>query len=166
MPKNLSHTTSSLHDRTGRHVLEGIERYYIRLAQLGIKVSKELAIDRLVEVAHENSYDPVRSYLEHCAETVEPTYIDRLATTYLIPSDSSKTEPTLYDSMLKCTLIAAVRRVFEPGPPPSLCPDGSAGRTEIIVLLKALGATFSPTHFTSSQKMTSCLASQLDHGMG
>ena len=96
-------------------VLEGIERYYIRLAQLGIKVSKELAIDCLVEVAHENSYDPVRSYLEHCAETVEPTYIDRLATTYLIPSDSSKTEPTLYDSMLKCTLIAAVRRVFEPG---------------------------------------------------
>tara|TARA_Y100000033_G_scaffold46585_1_gene51199 strand:+ start:80 stop:2221 length:2142 start_codon:yes stop_codon:yes gene_type:complete len=96
-------------------VLEGIERYYIRLAQLGIKVSKELAIDCLVEVAHENSYDPVRSYLEHCAETVEPTYIDRLATTYLKPSDSSKTEPTLYDSMLKCTLIAAVRRVFEPG---------------------------------------------------
>ena len=96
-------------------VLEGIERYYIRLSQLGVKVSKELAIDCLVEVAHENSYDPVRSYLEHCAETVEPTYIDRLATTYLRPQDSHHTESTLYDNMIKCTLIAAVRRVFQPG---------------------------------------------------
>ena len=82
-------------------VLEGIERYYIRLAQLGVKVTKELAIDCLVEVAHESSYDPVRSYLEHCAATVEPTYIDRLATTYLRPQDASQDEPTLYDNMLK-----------------------------------------------------------------
>ena len=96
-------------------VLEGIERYYIRLAQLGIKVTKELAIDCLVEVAHEHSYDPVRAYLEHCAETIDPTYIDRLATTYLRPQDASKEEPTLYDNMLKCTLISAVRRVFQPG---------------------------------------------------
>ena len=96
-------------------VLEGIERYYIRLSQLGVKVSKELAIDCLVEVAHENSYDPVHSYLEHCAETVEPTYIDRLATTYLRPQDRHHTEATLYDNMIKCTLIAAVRRVYQPG---------------------------------------------------
>ena len=115
MPKNFAYNVFTQQIEQEDKVLEGIERYYIRLAQLGIKVSKELAIDCLVTVAHESSYDPVRSYLEHCAETVEPTYIDRPRHHLPHPSDSSKTEPTLYDSMLKCTLIAAVRRVFEPG---------------------------------------------------
>ena len=96
-------------------VLEGIERFYLKLAQMRLKISKEVAIDCVVEVAKENSYDPVRAYLEHCSNAVEPTYIDRLASTYLRPQDASKTEPTLYDKMLKCTLIAAVARVFEPG---------------------------------------------------
>ena len=96
-------------------VLEGIERFYLKLAQMRLKISKEVAIDCVVEVAKENSYDPVRAYLEHCSNAIEPTYIDRLASTYLRPQDASKTEPTLYDKMLKCTLIAAVARVFEPG---------------------------------------------------
>ena len=96
-------------------VLEGIERFYLKLAQMRLKISKEVAIDCVVEVAKENSYDPVRTYLEHCSNAVEPTYIDRLASTYLRPQDASKTEPTLYDKMLKCTLIAAVARVFRPG---------------------------------------------------
>ena len=96
-------------------VLEGIERFYLKLAQMRLKISKEVAIDCVVEVAKENSYDPVRAYLEHCSNAVEPTYIDRLASTYLRPQDAAKTEPTLYDKMLKCTLIAAVARVFNPG---------------------------------------------------
>ncbi len=96
-------------------VLEGIERYYLKLAQMRLKISKEVAIDCVVEVAKENPYDPVKAYLEHCSLSVEPTYIDRLASTYLIPADATKTEPTLYDKMLKCTLIAAVARVFDPG---------------------------------------------------
>ena len=66
-------------------VLEGIERFYLKLAQMRLKISKEVAIDCVVEVARENSYDPVRAYLEHCSNTVEPTYIDRLASTYLTP---------------------------------------------------------------------------------
>jgi tetratricopeptide (TPR) repeat protein len=96
-------------------ILEGIERYYLKLAQMRLKISKEVAIDCVVEVAKENPYDPVKAYLEHCSLSVEPTYIDRLASTYLIPADAAKTEPTLYDKMLKCTLIAAVARVFNPG---------------------------------------------------
>ena len=96
-------------------VAEGIERFYLQLAEDGYKVSKEMALDCLVKVAHENPYDPVRLYLEHVAATVKPTYIDRLASTYLRPCDASITEPTLYDHMLKRTLIAAVRRIFEPG---------------------------------------------------
>ena len=96
-------------------VLEGIERYYLKLAQMRLKISKEVAMDCVVEVAKQNPYDPVKAYLEHCSLTAEPTYIDRLASTYLRPQDASKTEPTLYDKMLKCTLIAAVARVFRPG---------------------------------------------------
>lgn len=97
-------------------VLEGAERFYLQLAEQNFKVSKELAVDCLVQVAHENPYDPVKLYLEHVAATVEPAYIESLATTYLRPSDHVPGDrPTLYDHMLRCTLIGAVRRVFEPG---------------------------------------------------
>jgi len=95
--------------------LEGAELFYLTLADRGFKVSKELAVDSLVKVAKENPYDPVRLYLEHVAATVEPGYIDSLATAYLRPEDKSIGNPTLYDYMLKCTLIGAVRRAFNPG---------------------------------------------------
>lgn len=96
-------------------VVDGVDRYYLKLAEQGYKVSKELAIDCLVQVANEKPYDPVRLYLEHCAANVAPTYIDRLATTYLRPSDADIPEPTIYDEMLKRTLIGAVARAFNPG---------------------------------------------------
>jgi len=96
-------------------VVEGVDRFYLKLAEQGYKVSKELAIDCLVQVASEKPYDPVRLYLEHCADHVEPTYIDRLATTYLRPCDAVLPEPTIYDEMLKRTLIGAVARAFNPG---------------------------------------------------
>ena len=58
-------------------VLEGIERYYLKLAQMKPKISKEVAIDCVVEVARENEYDPVKAYLEHCQtlSTLLPTSI-------------------------------------------------------------------------------------------
>ena len=96
-------------------VIEGVDRFYLKLAEQGYKVSKELAIDCLVQVANEKPYDPVRLYLEHVAEHVDPTYIDRLATTYLRPCDAALPEPTIYDEMLKRTLIGAVMRAFTPG---------------------------------------------------
>jgi predicted P-loop ATPase len=96
-------------------VIEGVERYYLSLAELGYKVTKELAVDCLVQVAHENPYDPVRLYLEHVAATVQPAYIGGLATAYLRPEDSTLGGPTLYDEMMRCTLIGAVKRAFEPG---------------------------------------------------
>lgn len=93
----------------------GIERFYLELADQGYKVGKDLAVDALVKVANENPYDPVRLYLEHCADTVEPASLDILATTYLRPQDNLIDGPTLYDHMLRCTLIGAVRRAMEPG---------------------------------------------------
>ena len=95
--------------------LEGAERFYLNLAEMGYKVGKELAIDCLVQVANENLYDPVTEYLNRNAREVEPTYIDRLATTYLRPCDEAQQEPTIYDEMLKRTLIGAVARAFSPG---------------------------------------------------
>ena len=97
-------------------VLEGAERFYLKLAEEGHKVGKELAIDCLVQVAHENPYDPVALYLDHVAATVEPAYIGGLATAYLRPEDATTGNgPTIYDHMLRCTLIGAVKRVFQPG---------------------------------------------------
>ena len=96
-------------------VAEGVERFYLQLAQIGYKVSKEMSLDCLIEVAHENPYDPVKLYLDHVAAQLQPAYIDRLASTYLRPCDADLPEPTLYDHMIKKTLIGAVRRIFEPG---------------------------------------------------
>ena len=96
--------------------LDGAERFYLVLAEQGFKVSKELALDCLVTIAREHPYDPVTEYLDHVAATVDPAYIEALATTYLRPEDHVPGgQPTLYDHMLRCTLIGAVRRAFEPG---------------------------------------------------
>ena len=96
--------------------LDGAERFYLVLAEQGFKVSKDLALDCLITIARENPYDPVTEYLDHVAATIEPAYIDGLATAYLRPEDAATaTGPTLYDHMLRCTLIGAVRRAFEPG---------------------------------------------------
>ena len=96
-------------------VLEGSERFYLSLAEQGYKVTKELAVDCLVQVAHEHTYDPVALYLEHVAATVPPAYIDSLATAYLRPEDATLNQATIYDHMIRCTLIGAVKRIFEPG---------------------------------------------------
>lgn len=96
-------------------VAKNIEHFYLQLSEMGYKISKDIALDCLVKVAHENSYDPVRLYLEHVEAQVEPTYIDRLASTYLRSADAAEPQPTLYDHMIKRTLIAAVRRIFQPG---------------------------------------------------
>ena len=96
-------------------VAKNIEHFYLQLSEMGYKISKDIALDCLVKVAHENSYDPVRLYLEHVEAQVPPAYIDRLSSTYLRPVDAAEPQPTLYDHMVKRTLIAAVRRIFEPG---------------------------------------------------
>ena len=92
--------------------IQHIDHFYLQLAQQGVKVSKELAADVVHVVALENPHDPVREYLEHVADNVPPVPIDTLATAYIRPTDQPG---SLYDAMLKATLIAAVRRIFEPG---------------------------------------------------
>ena len=74
-----------------------------------LKISKEVAIDCVVEVAKENEYDPVRSLPRTLRQHRRrpPTSTDSPAPTSGHKT-RIKTEATLYDNMLKCTLIAAV----------------------------------------------------------
>lgn len=88
------------------------DRFYVELAYQGVKASREMALDALAHVADQNPYDPVREYLERVEREVPPLPIDALATAYLRPSDQPD---SLYDRMLKVTLIGAVKRAFEPG---------------------------------------------------
>ena len=92
--------------------IEGAERFYLHLATAGFKVSKEIALDCIIQVANESQYDPVVEYLDRVAATTQPTYIEALATTYLRPTD---TPGTIYDQMMKRTLIGAVARAYKPG---------------------------------------------------
>jgi predicted P-loop ATPase len=95
--------------------VENAELFYLTLAEQGYKVSKDLALDALVKVARQFPYDPVTLYLEHVAATVQPAYIGGISTAYLRPEDTTHDAPTLYDHMIRCTLIGAVMRAFEPG---------------------------------------------------
>jgi predicted P-loop ATPase len=92
--------------------IRDIDHYYLQLAQHRINATKELAADALVYVAKENQYDPVRAYLDRVADEVEPCAIDALSSRYLRPQDAPG---SLYDQMIQCTLIGAVRRIYEPG---------------------------------------------------
>jgi predicted P-loop ATPase len=96
--------------------IPSLDRFYIRLAMEGFKCSKDLAIDCLMEVAHQNAYSPVVEYLDGVAERHQPPddALDFLATTYLRPGAPAD-GPTLYDEMVKNTLIGAVARAYEPG---------------------------------------------------
>jgi predicted P-loop ATPase len=105
---NIFTQTIELNQKPIKH----IDHFYLQLAQQGVKVTKELAADVVHVVALENPHDPVREYLDHVADNVPPVPIDTLATAYLRPTDQPG---SLYDAMLKATLIAAVRRIFEPG---------------------------------------------------
>lgn len=77
----------------------------------GIKASKALALDVFMLVAKENSWHPVRFYLEKVADRfrIPLVSLDNLAERYL------GTKNPLYNIFLKKTLIAAVARIFEPG---------------------------------------------------
>ena len=92
-----------------------IERYYLELARDNKRVSKDVAFDVVVQVARQNEYNPVTDYLDHVSKNVAPAYIDRLATKYLRPEDEKFDKPTLYDEMLRKTLIAAVARAYDEG---------------------------------------------------
>jgi len=77
---------------------------------LGLELGAKNTEGVIRETAKENSYEPVRDYLEECAEKYRDTNIlDNLAETLF-----GATEP-IHQTVFKKTLISAVARVYEPG---------------------------------------------------
>ncbi len=101
------------------------ELLYVRAQQAGWKVSKVDCFDGTREVARAHGFHPVREYLERVAgdPTLPTIDLDTIAARYLSVDDS------LSAAMIRCKLIEAVARIYEPG-----CPSGG-----VVVLRGAQG---------------------------
>ena len=88
-----------------------VEQLYIVLGEMGWKIDKAKAQDVFEKVAQENSYNPIKEYLEYLEkdQTIIPADISKLSTTYL------KTTDPLSDEMLFKWLVGAAQRIFENG---------------------------------------------------
>ena len=88
-----------------------VEQLYIVLGEMGWKIDKAKAQDVFEKVAQENSYNPIKEYLEYLEkdQTIIPADISNLSTTYL------KTTDPLSDEMLFKWLVGAAQRIFENG---------------------------------------------------
>ncbi|MBF2056267.1 MAG: hypothetical protein IGQ45_03390 [Cyanobacterium sp. T60_A2020_053] len=75
----------------------------------GIKINKQIAYDLAVMVAKENSYHPVKVYLDKCDDNFDEIDIKKLSTLLFGTNDP------LYDEMLYRHLIGSVARVYKQG---------------------------------------------------
>ena len=103
-----------LNELKQRIELDGVEytldRAYLTLAKHdSINAPKAKAADVFREVAVENAFNPVKTYLEVVEKNASPISLDNLSSRYFGTSNK------LYDVFLKRTLIAAVARTYEPG---------------------------------------------------
>ena len=84
--------------------------YMLLMRMFDIDSTKEFVGDCFTEVARENSYHPIKEYLNQVSIISQPmSDIDNFLTELLGIHDS------LYLTYLKKTLIAAVARIYEPG---------------------------------------------------
>ena len=88
-----------------------VEQIYIFLGEMGWKIDKAKAQDVFEKVAQENSYNPIKEYLEYLEkdQNIIPADTAKLSTTYL------KTTDPLSDEMLFKWLVGAAKRIFENG---------------------------------------------------
>lgn len=112
---------------------------------------KELVSDILKVQANQSSYNPVVSYLQHCAKTATPpcTYFDRLASELLGVPEHPTENPRLrngqllMDVVVQRFLIGAVARALQPGCPmdwmPILVGPQGAGKTRFLQCLTPPG---------------------------
>lgn len=83
---------------------------YLDLLKYGICSSKDFVIDCVAQMAVDNEYNPLTSYLDQCHEDHKNTNIlDTIGTDYLGTSEN------IYNVMLKKFLISAVARAYRPG---------------------------------------------------
>lgn len=90
-----------------------VEEFYLTLRRtLGLKISKQLAIDLVTQLARENEYSPVVEYLEKVSKEytdTTTTLLDDMASRYFGTSNS------LYNTYVRKALISAVARAMFPG---------------------------------------------------
>ncbi|USR93289.1 DUF3854 domain-containing protein (plasmid) [Phormidium yuhuli AB48] len=89
------------------------EHFYLNLLENHIECSKTLACDAIEWLAQKYQYDPVKEHLDSIRGG-RKVNIDHLATQYFGVDKNDPLLP-LYNSYLKRWLIAAVKRVYEPG---------------------------------------------------
>jgi predicted P-loop ATPase len=90
--------------------VDEFEGKHVALSELGWEIASTACRDAICYAAKQNTYHPIRDYLEWVAASdVNPFDLDRVAS-YLIG-----TNDPLYDAMIAATLIGAVARIFEPG---------------------------------------------------
>lgn len=77
--------------------------------EYNVIAGKETIIDGFLYKAKQNSYHPVRRYLEGLISNISPISIDDLSRRYF-----GTTDP-FYDLLVKKWLIGAVARIFDPG---------------------------------------------------
>ncbi|MEA5501455.1 VapE domain-containing protein, partial [Limnoraphis robusta Tam1] len=93
-----------------RFELDYLDVSLSRYLGLGIEGTGKIVEGIVVEIAKENSYDPVRDYLDQCAQQYSDTSIlDNLAEVLF-----GNSEP-IAQAMLKKTLIGGVARTYKPG---------------------------------------------------
>ncbi|HBT57085.1 MAG TPA: hypothetical protein DEA92_08125 [Pseudomonas sp.] len=114
-------------DKADPKPIDDASTLYVRISAGTNKVyNKTHTHDTALVAARENSYHPVREYLNHCNANVKPIdYFDSIATTLLgVDSggpDADLLNPTmpsglkLADEIMKRTMIGAVDRVMNPG---------------------------------------------------
>ena len=87
---------------------DDIDRTYVRLAAIGLEISKEKAKDAVETVAGENRFDPVERYLSNLSvdDPIDPYSV---AEKYLGATDR------LSQRQVGKWLVGAVQRTYEPG---------------------------------------------------
>ena len=89
------------------------EFFYLELLTNHMDCSKTLGYDSIEWLAHNNQYDPVKDYLESVRKG-RKVNIDHLATQYF-GVDKKDPHLKLYNAYFKQWLVAAAKRVYEPG---------------------------------------------------
>lgn len=112
-----------------------IEFWFLR--EFGESATDKKIYNAIVNAAKENSYHPVKEYLENCRK-VKPISIKDIATRHFGQSD-----PT-YNLMVELWLISAIARAFEPGCQADHCLvlQGGQGKGKTTWLNKLFGNFF------------------------
>jgi hypothetical protein len=96
---------------------------YVPVSEVaGKDLPKQVVTDVTRIIAEENSYNPVKRYLDHCNANAKPIdYFDRLAQVLLGVEEETFQNPMLpsgrlyADEVMRRFLIGAVARIFDPG---------------------------------------------------